>query len=207
MSKGAFKSNQADDRKADTLVRQANDNQAHTQEVSALDDPLASKPERSDLSKLIPFLQERVAFKMPSDLKYLDGVLDYINERMLKLGLIDPGDSEVIIALDEAIVNAVKHGNKCNPRKSVHIVADFSPHGARFTVKDAGCGFSRDQVPDPTDPARLLEPSGRGLLLINHIMDEVSHNHCGNEIQMFKRAPHAPEQGLRAERPRSRRKK
>jgi serine/threonine-protein kinase RsbW len=124
---------------------------------------------------------------MPSDIAYLDEVLDYLNRRLLELGIVNPGDSEVIIALDEAIVNAIKHGNKSDPSKAVRIIAELSPRGARFTVKDEGLGFSRDGLPDPTDPLRLLVPSGRGLLLISHIMDEVRHNECGNEICMSRR--------------------
>lgn len=150
-------------------------------------DALTSKPEHADLDKILPFLHERVAFNMPSDLAYLDEVLDYLNERMLRLGIVKPGDSELLIALDEAIVNAIKHGNKCDPRKAVHVVAEFSTDGARFTVADEGPGFAREKVPDPTDPCRLLEPSGRGLLLINHIMDEVCYNQAGNRLEMFKR--------------------
>jgi serine/threonine-protein kinase RsbW len=151
------------------------------------------KPEHPDLDKLLPFLKERIAFRMPSDVKYLDGVLDYLSERMVKMGIVGEEDSEVLIALDEAIVNAIKHGNKCDPRKAVQIVAELSAGGARFTIKDQGPGFAREEVPDPTDPARLLETSGRGLLLINHIMDEVCYNKCGNQIQMFKRSNQPPQ--------------
>ena len=125
---------------------------------------------------------------MPSEIRHLDGVLDYLNERMLRMGIVNDDDSEVLIALDEAIVNAVKHGNKCDPRKAVHIIAEFSVVGIRFTVTDEGEGFARENVPDPTEPCRLLEPSGRGLLLINHIMDEVRFNQAGNRLEMFKRA-------------------
>jgi serine/threonine-protein kinase RsbW len=150
-------------------------------------DALTAKPEHVDLDKILPFLQERIAFKMPSDLAYLDSVLDYLNERMLKLGIVKPGDSELVIALDEAIVNAIKHGNKCDPCKAVQVIAEFSADGARFTIADEGPGFVREKVPDPTDPCRLLEPSGRGLLLINHIMDEVCYNQTGNKLEMFKR--------------------
>ncbi|HXG91405.1 MAG TPA: ATP-binding protein [Blastocatellia bacterium] len=151
-------------------------------------DSLADKPEHADLDTILPFLSERIAFDMPSDLKYLDSVLDYLNERMLKFGIINPGETEVLIAIDEAIVNAVKHGNKCDRRKAVHIVAEFNSDGARFTITDEGQGFCRDKVPDPTDPCRLLEPNGRGLLLINHIMDRVCYNEKGNQVEMFKRA-------------------
>ena len=150
-------------------------------------DALTSKPEHGDMDKILPLLQERIAFKMPSDFAYLDGVLDYLNERMLKLGIVKPGDSELVIALDEAIVNAIKHGNKCDPCKAVHVVAEFNAEGARFIIADEGPGFSIEKVPDPTDPCRLLEPSGRGLLLINHIMDEVCYNQAGNKVEMFKR--------------------
>ena len=140
------------------------------------------------LDDLLPFLEERIVFKMPSEIRHLDGVLYYLNERMLKLGIVRSEDSEVLIALDEAIVNAIKHGNKCDPRKAVHIVAEFSSDGARFTIRDEGAGFVREDVPDPTDPCRLLEPNGRGLLLINHIMDEVCFNQSGNQLEMFKRS-------------------
>jgi serine/threonine-protein kinase RsbW len=128
----------------------------------------------------------RVALKMPSDVAYLDEVLDYLSARMQELGIMRPGDCEMVIALDEAIVNAIKHGNKNDPRKAVHIVAEMSPDRASFIVTDEGSGFVQTDIPDPTHPSRLLEPSGRGLLLIKHIMDEVTHNECGNEIHMSK---------------------
>ena len=145
------------------------------------------KPERIS-APLASHMEERIALKMPSDLKYLDSVLDYLSQRMVKFGVIEHDDTEVLIALDEAIVNAVKHGNKGDPRKAVHIIAELNAEGARITVRDEGAGFLKDEIPDPTDPSRLLEPSGRGLLLINHIMDHVEHNDCGNQLQMFKRA-------------------
>lgn len=159
---------------------------------SGFDNDPVDRSERIHLDDLLPFLEERIAFKMPSELRHLDGVLDYLNERMLRLGIVTPGDSEVLIALDEAIVNAIKHGNKCDSRKAVHIVAEFSMEGVRFIVADEGSGFELEKVPDPTEPCRLLEPSGRGLLLINHIMDEVCFNKSGNRLEMFKRASNRP---------------
>lgn len=163
---------------------------AQSPSAANLDSDIASalKPEHPGVSSLLPFLQERIDLKLPSDFAYLDGALDYLNERMLKLGIVNPGDLEVLVALDEAIVNAIKHGNKCDPRKAVHILAELNSDGARFKVGDEGPGFSREMVPDPTCPSRLLEPTGRGLLLINELMDEVRYNECGNQLEMFKRA-------------------
>jgi serine/threonine-protein kinase RsbW len=145
------------------------------------------KPAHPSVARLLPFLEERICFKMPSDIKFLDGVLEYLNERMLRLGFIQPDDSELIIALDEAIVNAIKHGNKGDASKSVSITAEFTAEGTRFIIADQGPGFDLCKVPDPTDPCRLLEPNGRGLYLINHIMDEVCFNDAGNQLTMFKR--------------------
>ena len=148
---------------------------------------LSMADERASLNALVPFLNERVAFKIPSEIKFIESVLDYLNERMIKLGIVDSEESLVLMALDEAIVNAIKHGNRGDAGKAVNIVAELSAREACFTVSDEGSGFVREDVPDPTDPSRLLEPSGRGLFLINHIMDEVCYNKCGNEIRMIKR--------------------
>ncbi len=156
-------------------------------ESTPFSEPLPDKPPHPAVAQLLPFLEERITFKMPSDLKLLDGVLEYLNERLLRLGFVQPDDSELIIALDEAIVNAIKHGNRCDPDKAVSITAEFSAAGTRFIIADEGPGFDLGKVPDPTDPCRLLEPSGRGLYLINHIMDEVCFNDAGNQLTMFKR--------------------
>lgn len=189
MRKSKLNVNQNGNRRTPAAGRRARASQH--KETPFLEEIPPEKPAYPDLECIRPFLKEHIAFDMPSDLKLLDGVLEYLNERMLRLGIVNPGDSEVLIALDEAIVNAIKHGNKCNPEKAVRIVAELSVCGARFTIQDEGQGFVKDDVPDPTDPARLLETSGRGLLLINHIMDEVCHNQCGNEIQMYKRSNQA----------------
>jgi serine/threonine-protein kinase RsbW len=157
-------------------------------ESTAFGEPLPDKPPHPTLEQLLPFLEERITFKMPSDIKLLDGVLEYLNERLLRLGFVEPDDSELIIALDEAIVNAIKHGNRCDRGKAVSITAEFTAAGMRFIIADEGPGFDLAKVPNPTDPCRLLEPSGRGLYLINHIMDEVCFNDAGNQLTMFKRA-------------------
>jgi len=192
MRKREVNSHQVTARVDDSPLRDGSDISGRY-DPTGFDNHRDEESERLHLDALLPFLEERIAFKMPSELRHLDGVLDYLNERMLRLGIVNTDDSEVLIALDEAIVNAIKHGNKCDPRKAVHIVAEFSVEGVRFIVADEGTGFDRENVPDPTEPCRLLEPSGRGLLLINHIMDEVRFNHCGNRLEMFKRPVNKPQ--------------
>jgi len=132
-------------------------------------------------------VHEKIEFELPSDLSLMDGVLEYLQERVSKLGLIQPERSNLFIALDEAFVNAVKHGNKNNPNKLLRITAELSPKEACFTVEDEGEGFDIGDIPDPCDPKNLFRTSGRGVLLIYNIMDEVEYNAQGNRVKMVKR--------------------
>ena len=136
---------------------------------------------------MLPHVHEKIEFELPSDLSLMDGVLEYLQERVAKLGLIKPERSNLFIALDEAFVNAVKHGNKSNPNKLLRITAELSPNEACFTVEDEGEGFDIGEIPDPCDPANLFRTSGRGVLLIYNIMDEVEYNAQGNRVKMIKR--------------------
>ena len=137
--------------------------------------------------KVLPFVREHIEFELPSDLSLMNGVLHYLIERVSLLGLIKPERSNLFIALDEAFVNAVKHGNKGDASKLVRITADLSAKEARFTVEDEGEGFNVHDIPDPRDPANLFKTSGRGVLLIYNIMDEVEYNERGNRLTMVKR--------------------
>lgn len=137
--------------------------------------------------KVLPFVHEKIEFELPSDLSLMNGVLHYLHERVVRLGLINPERSNLFIALDEAFVNAVKHGNRQDPHKIVRITADLSAKEARFTVEDEGDGFRVNEIPDPLDPANLFKTSGRGVLLIYNIMDEVRYNERGNQLTMIKR--------------------
>lgn len=139
----------------------------------------------------LPYLHEKIEFELPSDLSLMNGVLHYLNEHVARLGVIRPDRSNLFIALDEAFVNAVKHGNKNDPDKLVRITADLSPNEARFTIEDEGDGFNVNEIPDPLDPTNLFKTSGRGVLLIYNIMDEVEYNERGNRLTMVKR-PESP---------------
>jgi serine/threonine-protein kinase RsbW len=140
-----------------------------------------------DDPSLFPQLHEKIEFELPSDLSLMNGVLEYLQERVSKLGLIQPERSNLFVALDEAFVNAVKHGNKNDPSKLLKITAELSAKEACFTVEDEGEGFDIREIPDPCDPANLFRTSGRGVLLIYNIMDEVEYNAQGNRVKMVKR--------------------
>ena len=154
---------------------------------------LAYKLRYVDDPQVLSHVHEKIEFELPSDLALMNGVLEYLQERVAKLGLIKPERSNLFVALDEAFVNAVKHGNKNDPTKLVRITAELTPQEASFTVEDEGEGFDINQIPDPCDPANLFRTSGRGVLLIYNIMDEVEYNAQGNRVKMIKR-PEVPGQ-------------
>jgi serine/threonine-protein kinase RsbW len=148
---------------------------------------LAHKLRHVEDPQVLSHVHEKIEFELPSDICLMNGVLEYLQDRVAKLGLIKPERSNLFVALDEAFVNAVKHGNKNDPNKLVRITAELTPQEASFTVEDEGKGFDITQIPDPCDPANLFRASGRGVLLIYNIMDEVEYNAQGNRVKMVKR--------------------
>lgn len=136
-------------------------------------------------------VREKIDLELPSDLTLMNSVLEYLLDRVAKLGLIKIEQSNLFVALDEAFVNAVKHGNRNDPSKLLRVTAELSAHEAIFTVEDEGDGFDVREIPDPRDPANLFKSSGRGVLLIYNIMDEVEYSERGNRLKMVKR----PESG------------
>jgi serine/threonine-protein kinase RsbW len=151
-----------------------------------VDKALSYRTRRIENAPPLPEVREVIEIELPSDIKYLDGVLSYLVDRAAKFGVVRPAASNIFIALDEALTNAIRHGNAEDASKKVHIRAEISTRAANFTVRDEGPGFDAKSVPDPCHPHNLFKPSGRGLMLIQHIMDEVSFNERGNEVTMVK---------------------
>ena len=162
---------------------------------SIVDKTLSYKLRFVDDLKILPYVREKIDFELPSDVTLMNGVLQYLIERLAKLGVIKPERSNLFVALDEAFVNAVKHGNRNDPAKLVRITAELSTKEARFTIEDEGDGFNVQEIPDPRDPENLFKTSGRGVLLIYNIMDEVYYNERGNRLTMVKR----PEESLESD--------
>lgn len=92
----------------------------------------------------------------------------------------------VHLAVEEALVNAIKHGNKEDPSKSVRVKVQITAEQLRVEIADEGPGFDPGQVPDPTSPERLSKPHGRGMMLIRSFMTHVEYKGRGNELVMEK---------------------
>lgn len=91
------------------------------------------------------------------------------------------------LAIEEALTNAVKHGNCNDPTKTVTVRYSINSDRAIVSVRDEGCGFEPEKVPDCTCPDRLSMPNGRGIMLIRAYMDEVSYRDNGREIYFVKK--------------------
>lgn len=91
------------------------------------------------------------------------------------------------LALEEGLINAIKHGNGFDPRKVVQLDYDVTDERAAITITDQGQGFDPKAVPDPTADENLEKPCGRGIMLMCSYMDEVTFNDRGNQVHMVKR--------------------
>jgi serine/threonine-protein kinase RsbW len=123
---------------------------------------------------------------IPSDPAEARRVQDEI-ERLLQARATHEHDVfSIKLALEEALVNAIKHGNQMDRSKNVHI--SYRLHADRFEIHitDEGAGFDPADVPDPTAFENLERPCGRGLMLMRHYMTEVNYEGRGNTVRMSK---------------------
>lgn len=97
------------------------------------------------------------------------------------------------LALEEALTNAVKHGNRNDKSKKLLVRYYVDDERVVIAVRDEGCGFCPDNVPDPTADENLERPNGRGIMLMQAYMTRVWFNERGNEVWMLKLKHEAPQ--------------
>jgi serine/threonine-protein kinase RsbW len=114
-------------------------------------------------------------------------VMEPVVQAMTSLGFPNLDIFAVRLGLEEALVNAIKHGNKGDPAREVRVRFRVTPGEVWAEVEDQGQGFDPTSVADPTSPKRLDQPGGRGLLLMRHYLSSVSYNECGNAVTLCKR--------------------
>jgi serine/threonine-protein kinase RsbW len=112
--------------------------------------------------------------EIPSSLDYLQQVDAFIEGRLKKLGIDQGQIYDIAIAVSEVVTNAVKHGHKHDPNKKVKIGLKADSSRVEVTVEDEGPGFERGEVCSPIDEENLLKAAGRGLHIVESLMDEVT---------------------------------
>lgn len=103
-----------------------------------------------------------------------------------RLGWADRDLFGIHLALEESLSNAIRHGNRLDPAKLVKVECKASPNRFWLRVKDEGCGFRPEKVPDCTAQENLECPGGRGLALMKAFMTHVEYNKDGNCVVMEK---------------------
>lgn len=127
---------------------------------------------------------------IPSRLELLDGFVAGTIDRISPLTREPDDVFHVKLALHEAIVNAVKHGNKMDPDLSVRVDIDADSERVMIRVTDQGQGFDYKKIPDPITPENLEKLNGRGIFLMQNAMDKVEFADGGRTIQMVKFLKH-----------------
>jgi serine/threonine-protein kinase RsbW len=123
---------------------------------------------------------------IPSDPEVARQVQEEIEQALHAVQFAERDIFCIKLALEEALVNAIKHGNQADPNKKVHIRYRITPYRFEVHIRDEGAGFNPEDVPDPLEVENLERPCGRGLLLMRHYMTDVTFHAPGNSVSMSK---------------------
>ncbi|HEY4311214.1 MAG TPA: response regulator [Pirellulales bacterium] len=173
----------------------------------------ASRPREGQARLLQHVVQNRCTFQLENDCTLFPPLINFVQEHATRFGLFDQTERVRLgIALEEALVNALYHGNlevqsalmeksheayyamveeraQQSPYKQrkIHVEVCVSTDEVTVRIRDDGPGFEPASLPDPTDPVNLDKVSGRGLLLMRTFVDELNFNDRGNEVTLVKR--------------------
>ena len=129
-----------------------------------------------------------LVLELPSDVRSIERVVDYVMVRCRSCGAQARRlNLNFRVGLTEALSNAMLYGNGHDPQKRVRVEVTMSGGRLQASITDQGDGFDPKAIPDPTEPANLTKPSGRGLFLMRELLDEVSYNERGNQVTLVLR--------------------
>ena len=132
----------------------------------------------------------RVTLRIGSRREFLDSVHSLSEHLIEEVGFKADDTYWMVTAVREAVTNAVIHGNKEEPGTRVEVAFELADDSIRITVSDQGDGFDPDSLPDPVSREHLLDASGRGVFLMQQLMDDVSYDFPeggGTTLSMMKR--------------------
>jgi serine/threonine-protein kinase RsbW len=127
----------------------------------------------------------RKRIKIESNQTSLRIVENAIDEATIELGITQDSYGKILVSTLEAVNNAILHGNKLNPEKSVKFEINFNNEELKIIVSDEGKGFKPETVPDPTLPENIETCNGRGVYLMKHLADEIKYSRRGNTVTMI----------------------
>lgn len=123
-----------------------------------------------------------ISIQVPSLTENIRMIESFIDNAKERFDLDDDIYGNIMIAVTEAVNNAIKHGNSNNKEKNVYLSLALDSSMIKFIIKDEGTGFDYFNLPDPTSPENLEKPGGRGIFLMKHLSDEVEFKDEGREV-------------------------
>lgn len=125
-----------------------------------------------------------INIQIPSILENIRMIESFIDNAREKFRLDDDIYGNIMIAVTEAVNNAIKHGNDNDKSKNVSLSLSLKDSLIQFVVKDEGNGFDYENLPDPTSPENIEKIGGRGIFLMKHLSDEVQFKERGKVVQL-----------------------
>lgn len=127
---------------------------------------------------------KNISIQIPSISENIRIIESFIDNAKEKYHLDDDIYGNIMIAVTEAVNNAIKHGNKDNSTKNVTLSLTLEDGLIKFKVQDEGDGFNFHKLPDPTAPENISKPGGRGIFLMKHLSDEVDFKENGKVVEL-----------------------
>ena len=125
-----------------------------------------------------------ISIQIPSILENIRMIESFIDNAKEKFKLDDDIYGNIMIAVTEAVNNAIRHGSKNDSSKNVMLSLSLDESTIKFRVEDQGEGFNFDTLPDPTAPENIEKPGGRGIFLMKHLSDEVDFKDGGRVVEL-----------------------
>ena len=138
--------------------------------------------------KFFAMTENRVSYTLDSTLETVDSAEQAANRIAANAGFGEDEVMQISMAVREAAVNAVLHGNAYDPNKKVTLAFERTAHDLVIIIRDQGRGLDASKIPDPLAPENLMKTSGRGIFLIRSFMDvvEIHPSQAGTELRMIK---------------------
>jgi serine/threonine-protein kinase RsbW len=139
-------------------------------------------------------MTETIELSIDSKLEFVDLVASVTKSVTAKMSFSEDDSSWIELAVHEAVINAITHGNKSADDKKVDVRFETEQNALVVVIRDYGMGFDPSKLPDPTSADNLLNPSGRGIFYMRTFMDEVDyflHPDGGSVVRMKKYKQHS----------------
>lgn len=125
-----------------------------------------------------------IKIQIPSLTENIRMIESFIDNAKDKFQLDDDIYGNIMIAVTEAVNNAIKHGNQQDKSKNVALSLSLQDSQIKFIISDEGRGFDFKNLPDPTAPENIEKPGGRGIFLMRHLSDEVNFKEDGKVVEL-----------------------